>query len=608
MSFAGRKYSTEIQAISTQVADDQANFVQWYDMSQLDTSVWANIKDGGGDLIIANGDGTIRYPLHVVSCNTITENGQIWFKAPVTSASNTEYLLYYGNTSASQPGVSDTYGQYNVYPSNWISKWDLEEVPNGTAGQIKDATSNQNNGTSINNPTSETALVGDGVKFLPANSAINLGKPANLSPTGLAIFSINALIKTPAIMGSNNKTIFSKGDTQYAVQILNDGHLESVVYNSSPAGWREVESDSPLLANTWYYINMCVNNGTLSLYINAVKQLAESLYTSVNSNIYDVCIGANDEKIDREFEHIIDSVVFLNNTCFTQNQINTNYNNITSNNTFYITGSETINIVILLTPLNAAINIVTNPTLTWEEVAGAATYNLQVSKVVDFTTTVSDVTGIVNESYGLSSLDSNTKYYWRVAHVDASGTSEWSTVFDFTTEAGTPTPEPPILIIPINGATNTVTNPIFTWSVVPDIDTYNLEVSEDIGFTNIVIDQAGLISNSYNSSDLEKNKTYYWRVNTKLGELTSVWSTIFYFTTKKEGQDMSDYGVGVKTPSKYREEYTPKIIKNEEDLAEVKAGTYVFTGGVILPTTDGTKNYLVKVNNTGDGLDFTLQP
>jgi hypothetical protein len=75
------------------------------------------------------------------------------------------------------------------------------------------------------------------------------------------------------------------------------------------------------------------------------------------------------------------------------------------------------------------------PRLAWNPSAGAVNYSLQVSTVSNFATTVIDQSGITNTYFDVPGgiLSWNTRYYWRVYAVGASGsTSVWTTTRYFT--------------------------------------------------------------------------------------------------------------------------------------------------------------------------------
>ena len=96
----------------------------------------------------------------------------------------------------------------------------------------------------------------------------------------------------------------------------------------------------------------------------------------------------------------------------------------------------------LLSPADLATGISISPTLNWNASSGATSYQVQVSTVSNFATTVFDQSGIATTSASVTpALSNNTIYYWRVNATNASGTSGWSTAWSFTTIASTPTIE-----------------------------------------------------------------------------------------------------------------------------------------------------------------------
>lgn len=111
---------------------------------------------------------------------------------------------------------------------------------------------------------------------------------------------------------------------------------------------------------------------------------------------------------------------------------------------------------------------------------------------------------------------------------DAIGTAlAHNYVWTFTTIApGTPT-----LVAPLDGAINISTSPTLIWNAVPGTDTYRLQVSLSPGFVSMVYDDSTRTSTSQQISGLEVGTTYYWRVDTKIANGTSAYSTIWSFTT-----------------------------------------------------------------------------
>jgi hypothetical protein len=89
---------------------------------------------------------------------------------------------------------------------------------------------------------------------------------------------------------------------------------------------------------------------------------------------------------------------------------------------------------VLASPTNGATGVSINPTLSWNASSGATSYQLQLSRSSNFSTTVIDQSGITTTSYAAIGLASNTVYYWRVNASNSGGAGSYSSARSFTTE------------------------------------------------------------------------------------------------------------------------------------------------------------------------------
>jgi hypothetical protein len=84
------------------------------------------------------------------------------------------------------------------------------------------------------------------------------------------------------------------------------------------------------------------------------------------------------------------------------------------------------------------------PRLDWNNVAGAATYEVQVATNSAFTSIFRSALNLTTSEWIVSPpLNGATTYYWRARAVNSGGASAWSPVWSFTT-AGIATAEPTI--------------------------------------------------------------------------------------------------------------------------------------------------------------------
>jgi hypothetical protein len=94
-----------------------------------------------------------------------------------------------------------------------------------------------------------------------------------------------------------------------------------------------------------------------------------------------------------------------------------------------------IDVPVLISPQDSAINVPTNPTFEWSPVNGAISYTLQISTFGSFLNFVVNQSGITSTTYSVSGLEENKKLYWRVRGATANYEGMFSQVFRFTTGA-----------------------------------------------------------------------------------------------------------------------------------------------------------------------------
>ena len=187
---------------------------------------------------------------------------------------------------------------------------------------------------------------------------------------------------------------------------------------------------------------------------------------------------------------------------------------------------------VLSSPADGATGVSTSPTLSWNASSGATSYRVQVSTSSSFATTVYDQSGIASTSTNVSGLAGSTVYYWRANATNAGGTSGFSTVFSFTTAAGSPPPAP-TLVSPLNGSTNVSRTPTLTWNASSGATSYRVQVSTSSTFGTTVFDQSGVTSTSVTLPQLGSRVDYYWHVNATNANGTSAYSATWNFRTRR---------------------------------------------------------------------------
>lgn len=184
---------------------------------------------------------------------------------------------------------------------------------------------------------------------------------------------------------------------------------------------------------------------------------------------------------------------------------------------------------LLALPGNRLKNITTMPQLVWNDVDGATSYQLQVSRDFNHTDRIVDE-NISGTSYTLSDeLDHSKIHFWRVRAAGPAGTGNWSSNFRFTTVVGLPATV--TLSSPENDATNVRPGFIMRWKEVGAAESYQLQIAEHSSFSDPVIDTE-LANNSFSATNgLDFSTEYFWRVRASNETGTTNWSDIWSFTT-----------------------------------------------------------------------------
>jgi M6 family metalloprotease-like protein len=90
-----------------------------------------------------------------------------------------------------------------------------------------------------------------------------------------------------------------------------------------------------------------------------------------------------------------------------------------------------------ISPPNFTTGTSITPTLSWQSVAQADAYRVQIATDGYFSTLVEEVQGITQNSWVPAPLLPNRIYYWRVGATNAAGNSNYSQIWRFTTGNGT---------------------------------------------------------------------------------------------------------------------------------------------------------------------------
>lgn len=193
---------------------------------------------------------------------------------------------------------------------------------------------------------------------------------------------------------------------------------------------------------------------------------------------------------------------------------------------------STIDQVSLISPNNGSLNQNISEVLDWSAIVGNAGYIYEIDTVNTFSSPL-----LLQNSFtantsqvSVNDLRFGTTYYWRVAAKAVNDTSQWSSIFSFTTR------DDVFLVSPNNNATIFGVETILDWGGIPGINGYIYELDTTSNFNSLLLTSVGTSNNSSQAtvSNLKYGKTYYWRVAAKSVNDTSGWSAVRSFTTRSD--------------------------------------------------------------------------
>jgi hypothetical protein len=185
---------------------------------------------------------------------------------------------------------------------------------------------------------------------------------------------------------------------------------------------------------------------------------------------------------------------------------------------------------LLTSPANGAVVDTAQVAVRWFYPNNASSYHLQVALDSTFTTQLLvNESGIIDTSKIVSGLAGQQTYYWRVQASNPSGTSAFSRTGIFTTGF----PAAVALVAPANNVRDIPIRPTLSWRTAPGASSYHLQVGSTSLFDSVstVFDMAGIADTSYQISELQGDRFYFWRVRASNAIGEGNWSTTWRFRT-----------------------------------------------------------------------------
>jgi len=187
---------------------------------------------------------------------------------------------------------------------------------------------------------------------------------------------------------------------------------------------------------------------------------------------------------------------------------------------------KTIDIPTLISPADNAIDELTSVVLEWEAINGVSDYMIEIDTDNLFAT--SDTLTTVNNTLSLNNLLFGNTYFWRVKALSIADTTDWSQVFSFTVFNNIN------LIYPADSSITPLST-VLKWENITEVSKYECQIDTAINFNStyfksLIINSDLPLIQAFSTQDLF-GTMYYWKVRAINGTDTTVWSSVFCFTT-----------------------------------------------------------------------------
>jgi hypothetical protein len=180
-----------------------------------------------------------------------------------------------------------------------------------------------------------------------------------------------------------------------------------------------------------------------------------------------------------------------------------------------------------LLPAGGIINADTAGTFSWVSADAPVTFHFQLSVDSLFgrgTVLIDSI--LTNDSIKFSSLNFNTKYFWRLYSYNAAGDSSlWTDAQSFTTKL-----KYPVIVSSKDSVINSDTTVSFVWHNITGAEKYAVQLAEDTLFTRLIVNNS-VSDTSYIFRNLDFNKSYFLRIQSynNAGNVSD-WTKIFFRT------------------------------------------------------------------------------
>ncbi len=449
------------------VTGDQTNFPVYLNLDDFPDAFFSNVQVDGDDIRITESDGETELPYELVAIDTSAKTGELHFKANVSSTTDSEFFVYYGNSGASGYSVSATYGRNNVWTNGFLAVFHLDQSPTASAPQFIDSTGN-NAGTAVNLEVGDrlAGVVGRAIDHDGVDEHITTNMNQNMLTSTWSIW-----LNADGAQGAYDGLLMSRGTLTNGMNVDSAGtrlgyHWRDAVNTYSWVG-------GPLYpTNQWFMASLVVQPTTATMYAHTGSGVASgtNAVTHATATIDALTIGRDPFGAARSFNGLVDEIT-LSNVARSATWLATTYNNKSNPTGFYGVSSEELISDGRLLPTTLLSSSDNPETYETENPTRENQNDLPVGEESEWDFVIQD-----------NNAESNTNYCFRMVYEDGSLFNTYSNYPRLITNAPPVAPE---LYAPFDNERLASTTPWFEFAAtdeVGDLIAYQIQVDTDVNF------------------------------------------------------------------------------------------------------------------------------
>lgn len=326
---------------ASSVNSNLTDFPVHVDLANLGAGFFSTVRADGGDIRVTTSDGETELPREVVDIDTGGSTGELYFEAPLLSAStDTTFYIYFNNATATDYATTDTYGAENVWANNFEVVYHFNEDPSGGAPQYIDSTGNSS-GTAVNmeggdlvtSPAGGAAVV-DGV-----NESIQTNFNNSVTNSTWSVF-----VNANGTQGACDGLMFSRGTSVSGLNVGGCGDAAELGYHWNDAANSWGFAGGPVYPTSeWFLASMVVEPSQATLYAISTGGVASgaNVVAHAASTINNLDFGWDSSGVGRSFNGTL-SEARLSSVARSQDWLEATYDNLIDADAFYsVAGIET---------------------------------------------------------------------------------------------------------------------------------------------------------------------------------------------------------------------------------------------------------------------------